>query len=32
MQLFTFLFIESFVNRLDFDNLEFKKHCEELLK
>jgi hypothetical protein len=32
MQLITFLFIESFVNRLDFDNLEFKKYCEELLK
>jgi len=32
MQLITFLFIESFVNRLDFDNLEFKKQCEDLLK
>ena len=32
MQLFTFLIYESFANRFDFDNLEFKKYCEELLK
>jgi len=32
MQLFTFLIYESFVNRFDFDKLEFKKQCEDLLK